>query len=399
MAGMKKLIAPIAVAVLVGCTTQVAAASPVPARYQSLYGRISSNLGAFARAVAAMPTVGRTGKRQPPVPGAELLAANGNRLSALLTPNNMQLVDTSLDRLKKIGVKGVTLGIKVPMLLSSFTPDASRYANFYATVAAHARARGMVVSVELGALFCGTVFARCSDPFGHSYQTFVADTAAQAAIVIKRVKPTYLTLFSEPDTEAALIGVHTLDTPAGAAAALADIVRRMGPRGSTRIGAGAPTWLPPSFARAIVAEPVDYLDTHIYPAAAQQGANAVAIARIAGDAHKQLVVDEEWLYKNLTSGGPTGAEQDARQDLFSFWEPLDQQFLDTTAAWARKAGASYVSPFWSWQFFSYLDWTPTLDGESYPQLTAAFSGVLAPALANGTTTALGRQWSRELLGG
>ena len=122
----------------------------------------------------------------------------------------------------------------------------------------------MVVSVELGALFCGTVFARCSDPFGHSYQTFVADTAAQAAIVIKRVKPTYLTLFSEPDTEAALIGVHTLDTPAGAAAALADIVRRIGPRGSTRIGAGAPTWLPPSFARAIVAEPVDYLDTHIY---------------------------------------------------------------------------------------------------------------------------------------
>ncbi len=419
MTSMKKLLAAVLVAILVGCAGQAAAASPVPApaaspvpapaaspvpaQYRSLYGRISGNLNAFARAVTAMPTLGHSRKRQPPMPGAELLAANGNRLSALLTSNNMQLVDTSLDRLKQLGVKGVTLGIKVPMLLSSFTPDATRYASFYAAVADHARARGMVVSVELGALFCGTVFARCSDPFGHSYQTFVDDSAAQAAIVIKRVKPTYLTLFSEPDTEAKLIGVPTLDTPSGAAAALADILRRMGPRGSTRVGAGAPTWLSPSFARAIVAKPVDYLDTHIYPAAAQQGANAVAIARIASDAHKQLVVDEEWLYKNLASGGPTGgpagAEADARQDLFSFWEPLDEQFLKATASWERKAGASYVSPFWSWQFFSYLHWTPALNSQSYPQLTAAFSRVLAPALAGGTTTPLGRQWSRELLGG
>ncbi len=397
MANMKKLLTTSVAVLLIGCvTTGVALASPVPARYQSLYGRISGNLDAFGRAVAAMPTLGRPGKRRTPVRGAELLAANGNRLSALLNPNTMTLVDTSLDRLKQLGVGGVTLGIKVPMLLSSFTPDAARYANFYATVASHARARGMVVSVELGVLFCGTVFARCSDPVGHSYQRFVADTAAQAAIVIKRVRPTYLTLFSEPDTEAKLTGVNSLGTPAGAANALADIVRKMGPRGSTRIGAGAPTWLPTSFARAIVAEPVDYLDTHIYPAAAHQGANAVAVARIASDAHKQFVVDEEWLYKNLTSGGPSGAEQDARQDLFSFWEPLDEKFLRTTANWARKAGATYVSPFWSWQFFSYLNWTPALDSQSYPQLTAAFSRVLAPALANGTTTAVGRQWSHGL---
>ena len=260
-----------------------AAANPVPAQYRSLYGQVSRHLDAFARAGAVMPTMGRAQARRPPVAGVELLAANGNRLSALLTPRNLQLVDLTLDRLKQLGVEGITLGIKVPMLLSSFTPAAVRYADFYAKVADDIRARGMVVSVELGSLFCGTAFARCTKPFGGSYERFVADTAAQARIVIKRVRPTYLTLFSEPDTEAKLTGVRMLNTPAGSARAVADILHRIGQRSRTRIGAGAPTWLPTAFARAIVSQHVDYLDTHIYPAGAQQGANAAAIARIARD--------------------------------------------------------------------------------------------------------------------
>jgi hypothetical protein len=371
------------------------AASPVPAEYRSLYGQVSSHLDAFARAVAAMPTVVGVEARRPPVAGVELLAANGNRLSALLTSRNLQLVDLTLDRLKQLGVGGITLGIKVPMLLSSFSPDAARYADFYAKVADHIRARGMVVSVELGSLFCGTVFAPCANPFGGSYQRFVADTAAQARIVIKRVRPTYLTLFSEPDTEAKLTGVRTLNTPAGAARAVADILQRIGQRGRTRIGAGAPTWLPTAFARAIVSQHVDYLDTHIYPVGAQEGANASAIARIAWDAHKLLVADEVWLYKNPEFGSGGATEQDARQDLFSFWEPLDARFLMTVATWARKAGASYVSAFWSWQFFTYLTWTPTLDAETYPQLTTAFSQTLVPALADGATN-VGRRWRPDL---
>jgi len=40
-------------------------------------------------------------------------------------------------------------------------------------------------------------------------------------------------------------------------------------------------------------------------------------------------------------------EQVFRQDTFSFWEPLDARFLAITANWARKAGAVYVSAFWS----------------------------------------------------
>ena len=375
-------------------TSSTVGGGPVPSKYRPLYEGVSAQLDAFGRTLGRMPAVGGTASRRP-VAGAELLTANGNRLSALLGPSTMPSVELSLDRLKALGVGGVTIGIKVPMLLPSFSPDAGAYADFYAAVARQVRARGMTVSVELGALFCGTVYAQCSNPFGGSFDTFVSDTVAQARIVLSRVRPTYLTLFAEPDTEAKLTGDAELDTPTGAARAASDIVAAIGPHPATEIGAGAGTWLPPSFASAIAAEPVDYLDTHIYPVGTQEGANAAAAARIAEQAHKPLVVDEVWLYKSDQPGLGTsagGAEQVFRQDVFSFWEPLDARFLQDISTWADKANVAYVSAFWSWRFFAYLTWTPPLDAAPFAQLDAAFNRVLVPALEGGSVTAVGKRW-------
>jgi len=376
---------------------EAATAAAVPSAHRDLYDHLSADLDAYAKVINAMPSSSPSPTH--PVAGAELLAANGNRLTALLAPNNLGLVDESLDRLQALHVGGVTIGIKVPMLLDSFSPDASRYVDFYATVADHVRSRGMVVSVELGALFCGTVFAQCTDPFGPGrYQSFVDDTAAQARVVIDRLHPDYLTLMAEPDTEAKLTGIRVLGTPEGAARAVGDILANIGAHRSTRVGAGAGTWLPTTFADAIAAEPIDYLDTHVYPVGAAVAANAVAIAGIATRTGKPLVVDEVWLYKTDEpgiAGGPAAAERVFRQDVFSFWQPLDARFLAVTADWARKAGAAYVSPFWSWQFFTYLDWTPELDAAPYAQLTQAFNRVVAPTLASTDTTEIGRQWGAQ----
>lgn len=376
--------------------TTAAPAPAVPANYRQLYDTISRQLDTYDRTIAAMPPAATGAK--PPVAGAELLAANGNRLAALLRPDTIVLVDESLDRLKALQVGGVTLGIKVPMLLGSVTPEAGRYADFYATVADHARARGLVVSVELGVLFCGTVFAQCTDAVAGSYRAFVDDTAAQARIVLDRVRPDFLTVLAEPDTEAKLTGVSVLATPDGAARAVGDVLAAAGPRGAARIGAGAGTWLPTSFAQAIAAQPVDYLDAHVYPANAQSAANAVALAGVARRAGKPLVIDEAWLYKTDQpgiAGGPAAAETVFRQDVFSFWQPLDARFLATTFTWARKAGAAYVSAFWSWQFFTYLAWTPQLDAAPYQQLVAAFDRAVAPTLTTSATTDIGGQWGHE----
>jgi hypothetical protein len=392
----------VAAAMTAAAGANVASAAPaVPAKYRALLGAVDSHLGAYAHAIGAMPQAPRKRTVRLPIAGVDLLAANGNRLSALLQPAAIQLVDLSLDRFRALGVGGVTLGIKVPMLLSSFSPDAQRYADFYATVARHIRARKMAVSVELGALFCGTVFAGCTNPFAGSYRKFVDDAAAQARIVIKRLHPDYLTLISEPDTEAKLSRVAVLDTPAGAARAVSDILARIGPRGRTLVGSGSGTWLPTSFAKAIAAKRIDYLDTHIYPVGGGPGANAVAIAAIARRAHKPLVAGEVWLYKSATpgvAGSAAAGEQVASQDMYSFWGPLDARFLSTTASWARKGNAVYVSAFWSWQFFAYETWTPALDVGPYARLSATFAQSLSTAFAKHSTTTAGQQWSRDLRG-
>ncbi len=375
---------------------QRATHAPVPAPYRALYDEVSAEIGAYQRGLAAMPRLG--GSRRRPVAGAELLAANGNGLTALLKPTTIRAVDISLDRLHKLGVRGVTLAIKVPMLLSWFSRDARRYRDFYATVARHIRARGMAVSVELGFLFCSTPYARCTRPLHESYQRFISDTAAQARIVLERVRPDYLTLMAEPDTEAQLTGIHQLDTPSGAARAVREMLARIGSHRHTKIGAGAGTWLPISFAQRIAKQPIDYLDTHIYPVGPFEATNAVSIASIARKAHLALVIDEVWLYKSArpgVEGGVSASLQVFRRDMFSFWQPLDERFLAVTARWAANAGAAYVSAFWSWQFFAYLTWTPELDALPYSQLTATLYRAVTPALIRGTATDVGLQWGRE----
>ncbi len=372
------------------------AGKAVPNRYETLYMGLCANLDAYQAAVDAMPDL--SGGRSP-TPAAELLPANGNRLKDLLSPATMPAVDAFLDRFRSMGIRGITLGVKVPLLLPRFGPDAAAYTNFFATVADHARARGMTVDAELGALFCGTVYARCSKPFDGTYEQFVADTAAQARIVIDRLKPDYLTILSEPTTEATLVGIPSMKTPDGAARYVHDVLSGIGSRRSTKVGAGAAPWLPSTYVEAILREQIDYLTVHIYPVSASIAATIVQDTNLARAAGKPVMADEVGLYKTLTADSTAAtAEQVYRLDNFAFFEPLDVRFLTITAQWAKKAGALYVSPFWAGQFFAYLDWTPQLDSVDYPTLVRTANRAVSQAFAGGHLTALGRAWPAVLTG-
>ena len=50
-----------------------------------------------------------------------------------------------------------------------------------------------------------------------------------------------------------------------------------------------------------------------------------------------------------------------QRDVFSFWAPLDQEFLMIMGKLARLENFQYVSPFGFNEFFSYLTYTPALD--------------------------------------
>jgi hypothetical protein len=370
----------------------------VPDRYRALYDTLSTGLDSYEQAIAALrePAPGTA----TPVLAVELLPANGNRLTQLLRPATMTAVDTWLGKLQAIGIHGVTLGVKLPMLLPQFGPDGDAYATFFTTVADKARAHDMIVDVELGALFCGTVYADCSYTYSGGYQTFVDATVTQARIVIDRIKPDNLTILSEPTTEGLLAKIPEFASVEGTARYVHDVLAGIGDRGTTKVGAGAATWLDPSFNEAILREPIDYLALHIYPVTVHTTANLMQDTNLARQAGIPIVADEVGLYKTDASDQTTPATADTafRRDVFSFFEPLDIRFATITSQWARKAGVAYVSPYWAGELFSYIDWTPTLDTAPFADLTQLFNSEVVPAFQSGQVSAYGQAWLDDAAG-
>jgi len=212
-------------------------------------------------------------------------------------------VEGELDAFQRLGVTGVTIGIKLPLLLSQYTPRAANYADFYAAVARQARERGFTIDVELGGLFCGTAFSTCSYNYPSTVAGWAQLSAEQAKIVIARVHPDFLDILSEPNTEANLTKIPALETQAGVVEFINDTLAGIGAHRSTEIGAGAASWFPISYDEAIARTGVNVLVEHIYPLSPQISATIVATAELANQVHKPIVADEVWLYKGTTTLG------------------------------------------------------------------------------------------------
>jgi len=354
-----------------------------------MYDQTSHDLDAYASAISAMPSVGTATSGQ--VGWVALLAANGNRQADLLAPAALISVDQSLDAFVTLGVGGVVLGIKLPLLLPSFTPQAEQYTQFFATVAQHARDRHLQIDVELSAMFCGTIYAECS----YTYPTTAAGwgqlTAQQARTVIDQVRPDYLNLISEPGTEATLTGIPELGTVAGFRTMVTDAVTAIGAHGDVKLVAGAASWYPAAWDEAIADSGIDGFVTHIYPATAGTAANLIAIADLAHAAGKPLIADEVWLYKGTVSaqGGVADSNQQGAINTYSFWEPLDRTFIQATRQWADKAGVPLTSAFWSVQTLAYNTWTAGLAAEAPAQILLQGNKAAVAAMSAGTFTGPG----------
>jgi hypothetical protein len=74
-----------------------------------------------------------------------------------------------------------------------------------------------------------------------------------------------------------------------------------------------------------------------------------------------VVLGEAWLYKSLAAELVSGGAEAAintdifRRDTFSFWEPLDQKFLEVITKLGNYKQFEFVSFFWSRYLFGYLD--------------------------------------------
>ena len=119
----------------------------VPEPYRVVYRELEADLS-LLNPILAAPWGRKTG---PTAFGVELPVANRNPGENLLNEQVLHATALTLDRLKQIGVKSVSLSIQYPILTRSF-PETPAFLEFYRTIAAEVRQRGLLLVVEIGTM-------------------------------------------------------------------------------------------------------------------------------------------------------------------------------------------------------------------------------------------------------
>jgi hypothetical protein len=344
-------------------------APAVPPEYQSL----ATSLQAALDSVDPGPPAPGAATRF----GAELFLANSNRGEALLGPYAFDNIPLALDRMKALGLAGVTVTAHEDVLVRS--PRAAEFAAFYRRVAEEVRARGLRLLVETQTSFAeGTT--------GITFDQHLQNRRRAVEVILTEMQPDYLAVAEEPDTEAALTGFPELATLDGYAAFLSALLDGL-PRGTTLIGAGTGSWAKLEWSQRFVQLPIDFLNVHIYPINRDFLPRVAEMAAVARQAGKRAIIGEAWLFK-ATDAELLWATPNYifRRDAYSFWQPLDQQFLKEVVDLARAQGFEYASAYWSQYLFAYLDYAVARD-YSYAQTMMEVSvqamaniraGVLSP---------------------
>jgi fibronectin type 3 domain-containing protein len=267
--------------------------------------------------------------------------------------------------LQAMGFQAVKISIGFPLLYEGYWGSQSAmqpYLTFYEELVADIQAMGMKVIVENTILLTNQPEAGSwnNPPLtayyaGLSWPEYMAGRATMAATIAQDIKPDYLVLAEEPDTEAAATGQSNLNNPVDAAAMIAgEIVSVRLVNLTIPLGAGFGTWLgafPPDglleYVLDYVALPLDYIDYHMYPILTWEGtsylSNALLIAQQAQLAGKPVAVSESWLWKTENSEYNVQPPDFYRtRDPFSFWATLDENFGITMQNLANYTQANYT---------------------------------------------------------
>jgi hypothetical protein len=369
----------------------------VPPQYQYLYATLSKHLAYWEGRLESE----HTEPAGSPTFAAELLPSNGNRGAALLEPMTIVAVRLYLDRLQELGVEGVTVQISDPLLWLDY-PQNDAYADFFGDVADEVHDRGLVLLVETGPAFSGTAFSSLDfDWSAVTLQDYWAGRRAQLVRLARDIRPDYLSIGSEPGTEAMLTGLSfSVDDYLAFVREVADAVDRgLG----MRLGAGSGSWEDPEYARRLAAEPsLDFLGVHVYPLTngttdyLDRASKAIALARESG---KEVVLGETWLYKATAQELADGLDYSSiyARDAYSFWQPLDARFVELMAGLARAWGVDYASFFWSGFFFGYLEYEEGMTDLPLPSLLRRLNQVQSGNIQAALLSDTGRRY-QALLG-
>ncbi|MGH2371893.1 MAG: hypothetical protein ACRDIC_00235, partial [bacterium] len=341
-----------------------------PAEFADLYPVLGDKL----KAIDTYITPRWTGAKHDVIFSAELLAANSNLGEQLLREQAWQAVMLNLDRMQPLGIRGVKVAIKYPILIPAF-PRSAEYLDFYKRLSQELKRRNLKFLAQMTAGFRESVFSAL--PVTTYYTGLTLDRYKQekrqmAETIIREIRPDYLTIENEPGTQQENTGLpfsvqHVIE-----------IVQHMLKgldRSGVLIGAGAGTWDDLAYTQSLAQLPVDYIDMHIYPVNRDYVVDkAFRVGEIARRSNKKLVLGEAWLYKARDNelGGQAVAAAPAlfARDVFSFWEPLDIEFLTTMVKLSHYLKVDFASFFWSRYFFGYVEYS---DGTRHLRPAELFS--------------------------
>jgi uncharacterized protein (TIGR03437 family) len=377
----------------------------------ALCNQIQSDLDSFDTVV----TTGWNGVKTPVAFGTEVTTADCNRGTAtLLASGTWAGVLSQLNAFALVGVQSVTTCIGFPTLYQPFyeyNNDPQDYAQvlaFYQNFVSEAHKRGLKVVIEASVLFPSVA---TDLPLTQYYATLsqaqvTAGRGQNALVIAQQVQPDWLNLGSEPDTQAALLGLSAEYTPQQYATEIATItsqLRAAGINGKPLIGAGIGNWQTDgsTYLQALLGAGTDYIDLHIYSANLNFLPLAATYLDTARAAGKRVAISEAWL-KKVTDAQMQASEFAIIQalnadpyDNFSFWEPLDSEFLGELVKLAYWKNLDFLSPFsFSW-FFAYLDYNQYGNATAAQQTTAENAAASA-AMRAGQLSSVGQSYAAAI---
>lgn len=218
------------------------------------------------------------------------------------------------------------------------------------------------------------------DPQGR--QEFLNILEQENALIYREIKPDYLTLIDEPR-----ITINRMLHLSISADELADWVgkvtthlKRTGASPNTLLGAGALIWEPEELALKFAQQTnLDYVDIHLYYLTFKGEDHASKLATLVWKIREarpnmKITIGEAWLLKFGAEGPNVTTPQDiVLRDNFSFWSPLDEQFLTLLMGIAQRENISVVAPTGSQHFFTYYTFGDAESAKLPPGVSSSLS--------------------------
>jgi hypothetical protein len=392
-------------------------AQSVPARYSVEYSQLNQAIGAFANSLNRRPqTASNTAF------ATELESAGAGYAYDLIQTNHMPHVQQQLQRIQALGVQAVTIQARFPLLVPAFyqwngdPADYAKFLTFYKSVIQKCHAAGIKVVVEAGPMEQATgmnIPRYCQTLSSSQYQNLMAIQCVNLA----SCQPDCISIVAEPDTDynrSAHKAVYQSPTELAAFVQVmtSAILVANSQIGSSQqgagsvpmiIAAGASSWMK----RALIYDNLfcqvsglTAIDIHTYFAGNGDLEAATAIADAANAAGKQVISSETWL-NTVGAGSPPsqpyggGLEplETRPTNSFSFWEPLDAQYMYAWATWCKVEHPAYMTFFDPFLLFAYVDYNQ-VGKQSYSQIWVDETSAEEQAINAGTYSPIGLYFSK-----